>query len=279
MYHPNIKKETGEICLNVFSKDWVPTMKLSDIIEKIISLLLYPNFEFPVEEEIANEYQNNYEKWKNNVKEFNKKYHGKKLSDFNNKDNDNFNKDNINNIDNGINKNNNDNFNINNLNNINFDNNNNFNINNEINISEDINKININPKNEEEDYMLAIKLSEEEEKRKLEYEEKLKIAINESLKEKDNNIDNIEKEKNKNEIKNQDEEFDEKFGICPITLDYMENPVICPSGNYYEKSAIIEWIKQNGTEPLTRQKLSVDMLIEDNECKKKIIEFRKKFNK
>ena len=48
MYHPNIKKETGEICLNVFSKDWVPTMKLSDIIEKIISLLLYPNFEFPV---------------------------------------------------------------------------------------------------------------------------------------------------------------------------------------------------------------------------------------
>ena len=40
------------------------------------------------------------------------------------------------------------------------------------------------------------------------------------------------------------EEYDEFYGICPITQEFMENPVLCPSGNYYEKSAIIEWIKK-----------------------------------
>ena len=59
----------------------------------------------------------------------------------------------------------------------------------------------------------------------------------------------------------------------------MKHPVLCPSGNYYEKSAILNWLKKNKTEPLTRQYLSADMLIEDEEFKKKIIEYTKKFHK
>ena len=59
----------------------------------------------------------------------------------------------------------------------------------------------------------------------------------------------------------------------------MEHPVLCPSGNYYEKSAILDWLKKNDTEPLTRQHLTASMLIEDEEYRKKIIEYRKKFNK
>ena len=98
-----------------------------------------------------------------------------------------------------------------------------------------------------------------------------------------NNINNINKieesDEKKNKYQKEEEEFDEEYGICPITQDYMENPVIVPSWNYYEKSAIIEWIEKNHTDPLTREKLSVDMLIEDNDYKKKIIEYRKKFNK
>ena len=55
-----------------------------------------------------------------------------------------------------------------------------------------------------------------------------------------NNINQISIKKSLNEtINNQinedEEEFDEDYGICPITQTYMENPVLCPSGNYYEK--------------------------------------------
>ena len=124
---------------------------------------------------------------------------------------------------------------------------------------------------EEEQYRLALKQSEEEAKRELEKikeeEKQIQLAIEESKK---YNINN-------NEIK--EEEFDEEYGICPITQEYMENPVITPSGNYYEKTAIIDWINKNKNDPLTREYLTVDMLIEDNEYKKQIIAYRKKFNK
>jgi hypothetical protein len=32
----------------------------------------------------------------------------------------------------------------------------------------------------------------------------------------------------------------------------MKNPVLAPSGNYYEKDAILDWIERNGTDPLIR---------------------------
>ena len=154
------------------------------------------------------------------------------------------------------------------------------------------------PKDQEEEdklFQLALKQSEEEEKLRKEIEKKeeeeLLLALKESEKQNyfNNNIynennfnfnfDEIDEEKvygERNEIK---EEFDEEYGICPITQDYMTNPVITPSGNYYEKSAIIDWIEKNKTDPLTREPLTVDMLMEDEEYKNKIIEYRKKFNK
>ena len=105
-------------------------------------------------------------------------------------------------------------------------------------------------------------------------------------KEKGNNIDeniNIIKrsihESINNQVREVDEEFDEDYGICPITQNYMKNPVLSPSGNYYEKTAILNWLKNNNTDPLTRQYLTPNMLIEDEEFKKKIIEYRKKFKK
>ena len=163
-----------------------------------------------------------------------------------------------------------------NLNDNNMNNHNIFfnNINNNIhNINESIAQNNeiLYPKNEfdeDEQYKLALKLSEEEANKKLdiekEEEKQFQLAIEES-------------KKYNNEIKN--EEFDEDYGICPITQAYMENPVITPSGTYYEKKAIIDWINKNNTDPMTREKLTVDMLIEDHEYKNKIIEYRKKFNK
>ena len=156
---------------------------------------------------------------------------------------------------------------------------------------EEDNKKDFWPENEDEEnkqIQLAIQQSENEAKLMLEREEEeerqLQFALKESEKENNkyfniNEInDNFIKE-NEEEKEEEKEEFDEEYGICPITQEYMENPVITPSGNYYEKKAIIDWINKEGTDPMTRERLTIDMLIEDNEYKKKIIEYRKKFNK
>ena len=128
-----------------------------------------------------------------------------------------------------------------------------------------------NQNEEDEQIQLAIKLSEEEANILLDLEKEdenqLKLAIEES------------KKLNNPYIDKKEEIFDEEYGICPITLEYMNNPVLTPSGKYYEKSAIIDWINKHHNDPFTRENLSVDMLIEDPEYKQKIIEYRKKFNK
>lgn len=43
---------------------------------------------------------------------------------------------------------------------------------------------------------------------------------------------------------------------CPITLDPIKEPVITPQGIIFEKEAILTWIEENGTCPLTRQALT-----------------------
>ena len=109
--------------------------------------------------------------------------------------------------------------------------------------------------------------------------EKEDIINNNKEDDEENEDDKGGEEENEEEKEEEKEEFDEEYGICPITQEYMENPVITPSGNYYEKKAIIDWINKEGTDPMTRERLTIDMLIEDNEYKKQIIEYRKKFNK
>ena len=171
-------------------------------------------------------------------------------------------------------------------------------------IDKGIKKIEIYPKDEDEEdkqLQLALKQSEEEEnlrkerERKRKEEEEYQLALKESEKlyygnnNNNNNAMNEINDKNDNNKgqkgkiygndKDKEEEFDEQYGKCPITYEYMENPVLSPSGIYYEKSAIINWIEKHNIDPMTRERLTVDMLIEDEDYKKKIIEYRKKFNK
>lgn len=74
MYHPNIKQDTGEICLDVFSSSWTPTQKVSEILEKIASILKSPSSTSPLEPEIANLLQNNTKEFEKNAKEYTLKY-------------------------------------------------------------------------------------------------------------------------------------------------------------------------------------------------------------
>ena len=149
--------------------------------------------------------------------------------------------------------------------------------------------INLDNLNDEQLIDLAIKKSLEQENLEIEKdkeEQLIQLAILNSIQEingkkeekeeKENNDENTIK---MNEEKVEEEKFDENFGICPIKLEYMKHPVLTPSGNYYEKAAIIDWIKKNQTDPMTREKLTVDMLIEDKEYSKKIKEYKKKFRK
>jgi hypothetical protein len=51
--------------------------------------------------------------------------------------------------------------------------------------------------------------------------------------------------------------------ICPITLRTFRDPVIAKDGHTYEREAIVRWITENGTSPLTRQPLNVNDLLPD----------------
>ena len=133
---------------------------------------------------------------------------------------------------------------------------------------------------EEKDFELAIIQSKQQELLEIEKdkeEELIQLALFKSLEEM-----NQKKERNNNHNENinviniREEEEDETYGICPITQEYMKHPMLTPSGNYYEKKAIIRWIKEHHTDPMTREELTEDMLIEDHEFKKKIKKLIKK---
>jgi ubiquitin-conjugating enzyme E2 D/E len=74
VYHPNIKTDTGEICQDVFASSWAPTQKVSDILEKIVSMLRQPSTSTPLEPEICNEYTNNNSLFNQKAREFTQKY-------------------------------------------------------------------------------------------------------------------------------------------------------------------------------------------------------------
>ena len=146
--------------------------------------------------------------------------------------------------------------------------------------------LNLDNLNDEQLLNIAIQKSLEQENLEIEKdkeEQLIQLAILNSIEEingkKEEKQEKDEKIIIMNEEKIEEEKFDENFGICPIKLEYMKHPVLTPSGNYYEKSAIIDWIKKNQTDPMTREKLTVDMLIEDKEYSKKIKEYKKKYRK
>jgi len=68
--------------------------------------------------------------------------------------------------------------------------------------------------------------------------------------------------------------------ICPITLEIMNDPVKCQlDGRNYERNAIEQWLKTNGTSPLTRTKMKdgqsiLDVLSANQELKTAINNFK-----
>mmetsp|Transcript_12877 Transcript_12877/g.14785 ORF Transcript_12877/g.14785 Transcript_12877/m.14785 type:complete len:154 (+) Transcript_12877:43-504(+) len=74
IYHPSIKQDTGEICQDIYEKDWVPTKTMKGVIEILKSMLVAPNTETPLEAEIGNEYVKDRPKFNQKAAEYTKKY-------------------------------------------------------------------------------------------------------------------------------------------------------------------------------------------------------------
>ena len=58
--------------------------------------------------------------------------------------------------------------------------------------------------------------------------------------------------------------------ICYITQEVMKDPVMTPSGRSFERSAIEDWVRKSGTDPLTRKPLRLDQLTPNRALKEAI---------
>jgi ubiquitin-conjugating enzyme E2 D/E len=56
VYHPNVKS-TGTICLDILKDAWSPDIKISQVLMAINNLLINPNVDHPLEEEVAKQYK------------------------------------------------------------------------------------------------------------------------------------------------------------------------------------------------------------------------------
>ena len=64
-------------------------------------------------------------------------------------------------------------------------------------------------------------------------------------------------------------QYPEAF-ICPLTLECMVTPMMTRRGHTFERSAIISWVKDRGTHPLTREPLTLRDLILNRAMKERI---------
>ena len=65
------------------------------------------------------------------------------------------------------------------------------------------------------------------------------------------------------------QEVPEEF-ICPLTQDIMEYPLLTKYGFTFEKAAIVDWVDQSQTCPMTRRHLTVSGLVRNVALEEKI---------
>lgn len=72
-------------------------------------------------------------------------------------------------------------------------------------------------------------------------------------------------------------DIDKEEYLCPLTLDYMIDPVLASDGKIYEHIAIKKWYDNNRTSPFTREILDGNFILQE-ELKSEIGNYMKENN-
>ena len=59
IFHPNVSRQGGEICLDILKDEWSPALTISRVLLSITSLLTDPNPEDPLDGDVASLYLDN----------------------------------------------------------------------------------------------------------------------------------------------------------------------------------------------------------------------------
>ena len=62
--------------------------------------------------------------------------------------------------------------------------------------------------------------------------------------------------------------------VCPITQEFMVDPVTCADGHTYERTAILEWLENHDTSPKTGLELTTKQVFPAIALRNLIAEFR-----
>lgn len=66
---------------------------------------------------------------------------------------------------------------------------------------------------------------------------------------------------------------------CPITGDWMHDPVVTPHGESYERQAIEQWIVEHGKDPFTRDPIQLSQLYPNRKLKDAIDNYKRMFHR
>lgn len=70
IWHPNVCKKSGEICLDILKENWSPALKILQVLISISSLLNDPNPSSPLNGTAAKEFVNDKQAFNNKVAEY-----------------------------------------------------------------------------------------------------------------------------------------------------------------------------------------------------------------
>jgi peroxin-4 len=70
LYHPNVNRETGEICADMISKTWGPTQNVTTLAKLVLGFLETPNMESPLDGDCAAELAASVDKYEASARKY-----------------------------------------------------------------------------------------------------------------------------------------------------------------------------------------------------------------